>query len=108
MIGLPLLADGEGGLKPFLGPTAGYLAAFAPMAWIVGRAMMRGKGNTVAALFTAGVAAHALCLGVGVIWLSRFLPLGEALVQGVYPFIPGALIKSAAAACLLAVLRQYR
>jgi len=36
MIGLPVLANGSGGMASFVGPTAGYLAAFPLVAAIAG------------------------------------------------------------------------
>lgn len=94
-----LAAAAPGGL---FGPTGGYLLAFAPAAWLVGR--LGGRGWRLVA---AMLVADALILGVGTLQLSLVggLPLGAALWAGTLPFVPGDLLKLALAAGLVRGLR---
>ncbi len=100
LAGLPVFAAGRGGLAVLLGPTGGYLLGFVVAAWLTGRLAQRGWdrrfGSTVAAMLLGNVVIYAL----GLPWLARFVA-GEALPLGLYPFIPGDLLKAVLAATLL-------
>lgn len=102
MIGLPVLANGSGGLAPFVGPTAGYLVSFPIIAALAGLLAERGwTGKRVVSSFSAHLLANLLCLAIGGAWLSYLLGVEKGLALGVMPFILGAVIKSALAAALL-------
>jgi biotin transport system substrate-specific component len=97
-LGLPFLADGAGGLKPFEGPTAGYLAGFVVAAfvcgWLTEQPRLRGwLGMTGVFLF-----GHVLILGAGWLRLAAMIGISPAWGDGVFPFIAGAILKSLAAA----------
>lgn len=101
-IGLPLLAGFKGGIAPFVGPTAGYLASFPLIAALVGYLAERGlTGRRWAASFSAHFAANLLCLGLGFVWLASLIGTEKAWIGGVAPFFVGAFIKSALAAAVL-------
>lgn len=110
MIGLPVLANGGAGLAPFVGPTAGYLAAFPIIAALAGFLAEKGwTGERVVASFAAHLLANLLCLAIGGAWLSYLLGVEKGLALGVVPFILGAVLKSAlAAALLMAAGRRFR
>lgn len=102
-VGLPFYAGGEGGLAPLLGPTVGYLVGFVGAAALIGAmAERRADRRPLTAFFSflAGSAVIFAC-GVAGLMLTLDLSLSEALVQGVLPFLPGDLVKSALAAGLL-------
>lgn len=102
MVGLPVLAGGAGGIAPFAGPTAGYLAAFPLMAAMVGWLAERGwTGARLVRSFAAHFAANIFCLVLGGAWLATLIGTEKALMLGVVPFILGAVLKSALAAALL-------
>ena len=103
-IGLPVLAGGASGLDRFDGATAGYLFAFPAAGMLMGWLVARGWGRGWRGLFAAALLAHAVCLGLGGAWLAATTGWPRALTGGVLPFLPGALIKSAAAALLLRIL----
>ncbi len=100
-VGLPVFVGG-GGLHMLLGPTGGYLFAFVPAAGLVGLLARRGwdrgfLGTAVAMSFGSG-----LILVAGTAWLAVMLGSVEvALVQGLLPFLPGAVFKIALAAAVL-------
>lgn len=108
-VGLPLLSGGRGGHGVFVAPSAGYLIGWIPGAMVVGLIVHGGKitwwrtalGVVIGGIlvvYLVGIPVQALILGweLGVTALS-------ALV-----FLPGDLIKAAAAVVLtLAVHRAY-
>jgi biotin transport system substrate-specific component len=109
MMGLPVLADASGGFIQFVGPTAGYLAAFPLVAALAGWLAEKGwTGQHVVKSFVAHLSANALCLAIGGAWLSSLIGLEKGLAFGVTPFILGAVIKSALAAALLMALARRK
>jgi biotin transport system substrate-specific component len=101
-IGFPVLAGGAGGLDAVTGPTIGFLAGMLAAAPIVGGFAETRRGWV--ALTLMFVVGHALVLGMG--WaglvLSGLQP-ANAFTGGVAPFLPGALVKSLAAALTVAL-----
>ena len=99
--GLPVFAHGRAGFAVLLGPTAGYLAGFIAAVCIVGLLAEKGWdrriGTTVLAMVLGNIAIYAF----GLIWLSCLIGVNAALVDGLYPFIVGDLLKIALAAILL-------
>ncbi|MBI4055495.1 MAG: biotin transporter BioY [Elusimicrobia bacterium] len=100
-LGLPFFQGAHGGLLYALGPTGGYLSGFLPAAWLAGTLAERGWDrhpfSAAAAMFLASLPIYAL----GLLGLLRFMPLERALLLGVFPFLPGDLLKILMAATLL-------
>ncbi len=94
--GLPFFAGGAAGPAVLVGPTAGYLLGFALAAWVAGFA--RGNVWRQGAVL---LAAHLLIFAPGVLWLSGFVGLDRAMQAGFVVFLPGTLIKTAAALVIL-------
>ena len=108
-LGAPVLANGSGGLAPFVGPTAGYLASFPVIAAVAGYLAERGwTGERYVRSFAAHLAANILCLAIGGAYLAYLLGGEKAWLLGIAPFILGACLKSALAAALLKGLQQFR
>ena len=99
-IGLPVFAGFAGGMATFAGPTGGFLIGFLVAAlavgWLAERGWTRNVLLTAAAMLVGTVLIYALGLG----WLQQFTG-AKTLELGLYPFIPGDLIKAALAAVLL-------
>lgn len=101
--GLPFFAGGAAGLPVLLGPRGGYLIGFVLAAFAVGLLAERGFDRRFVP------AALAFCLGElvvylhGVTWLAFFVGANQALAAGFWPFLPGAVVKAAAAGALLPV-----
>lgn len=107
-VGLPVLAGGAGGLAPFVGPTAGYLAAFPIVGAITGWLAARGwTGDRVIRSFSAHLIANILCLVIGGAWLAFLIGAEKGWALGVAPFFVGAVLKSALAAAVLKTIRVY-
>ena len=108
--GLPVFADGEGGIGHLTGPTAGYLLAFPFAAALAGYGVRKttGQRNAGVGLFLLAIAAHAIILAAGAWWLSTKIGAAAALKNGVIPFLPGAALKSAVAAMLIVLIRRRR
>jgi biotin transport system substrate-specific component len=116
-LGLPVFAGGTGGLAHFAGPTAGYLIAYLPAAWLAGSISRSGAPRTsksstpVRRIFSrdsfAAAAGIALIYAAGVPWLKYRLGLSwdKAFAAGLVPFIAGDFLKAVAAAALAPVLR---
>ncbi|WEK60004.1 MAG: biotin transporter BioY [Candidatus Microbacterium colombiense] len=106
-VGLPVLAGGRGGIGVFVGPTAGYLLGWVVGAVVIGLIVHGGRitwwrtalgavvgGILVVYLF--GIPVQALVLGVDLV------PTAVSSLA----FLPGDLLKAAAATALVLALRR--
>ena len=102
LAGLPVFAGPTAGPAYLLGPTAGFLAGFVLLAWIVGAAADRGWDRSTARLFGSMVVADVVVFALGFAWLAWFFSGGigveKAFVGGVVPFVLADLLKIALAA----------
>ncbi len=98
--GLSVFAGAAGGFVYLLGPTAGYLWAFLPAALMVGRFYGSAARRGMAAKLLLFAAADAVILISGALWLGlvMHLSLGQMVLMGVAPFIPGEIAKVLCAA----------
>jgi biotin transport system substrate-specific component len=102
--GLDTIATWSGG-RLVLGVTGGYLIGFVLAAAVVGRLAELGWDRTLRGAVAAMLVANSVVYIVGLPWLALAtgLPVGTALQHGLWPFIPGDLVKLAVAAGLLPV-----
>jgi len=107
-VGAPVLADGAGGPAAFMGPTAGYLAAFPVAAFFAGFVSRKKTWTAISARFAFFTTLHAVILGCGFVWLSVLFGFESAFTAGVAPFIIGAFLKSGLAAALVSVIPGAR
>lgn len=110
--GVPVFAGGATGAGILAGPTGGYLLAFLVAPWIIGTLLRRSDRLAWQAFaFTVG---NVVILAMGVTHLTLFYThdLGQALVVGALPFLPGAAFKIVAALSIhrssTALIRHYR
>lgn len=99
--GLPAFSGGAAGFTHFLGPTGGYLIGFPVGAFAVGLLAERGWDRTPARAFATMIVGSLPILALGLIGLARFLPARALLAAGLWPFVPGDLVKAALSAGLL-------
>lgn len=100
-VGLPVFSGGAAGAMHLLGPTGGYLAGFPVGTYVVGLLAEHGWDRTPLRAFLMMLAGSLPIFALGVLGLSRFLPADKLLIAGVWPFIPGDLVKAALSAGLL-------
>lgn len=111
-MGLPFFAPGpalNGGLAHLLGPTGGYLMAYPAAALVTSWLWRRGGRGFYGGLRSAFVGSVVI-LGCGAIWLAALThtPMRTVLTLAVAPFVPGDLLKVAAAAALAAGWQRVR
>jgi len=103
MAGLPVFAPiGAPGVARFFGPTAGYLLAYPPAAFVTGWLAERTAGIwfvRFASLRLTGalIAGDAIIFLGGCFWLAIGAGLGwsHAFYAGLLPFLPGEIMKMA-------------
>lgn len=108
-MGLPVFAGGTGGLAKVLGPTGGFLLAFPLAAGLVGLLVERfGLDRSFFGTLLAMLLGNTLLYLVGLPWLAAWLMgagkfggVSALLAMGLFPFIPGDLVKAVLAALLL-------
>jgi biotin transport system substrate-specific component len=111
MAGLPVLSPvGPVGFLHILGPTGGYLLSYPAAAALTGWLRRRiGQGGFSASLLAAA-AGSVVILVAGAAWfavLTRQAP-GTVFALSVAPFLPGDILKVAAAAGIAAGVRRFR
>jgi len=102
VMGLPVFAGGKAGLGTLFGPTGGYLLGFVVAALVIGK-MVEGKREAgVLWIGAALLLGHLVIYILGSLQLSWVadLSLTKSILIGVAPFIPGDLLKMAAAVLL--------
>lgn len=103
IVGLPVYADGTHGWAQVTGATGGYLIGFVLAAsltgWLAERRWDRRFSSALGAMLTGNVLIYL----VGLSWLAHELgaDLSHTLELGLYPFIPGDVLKLYFAAAAL-------
>ena len=107
-IGLPVFAGGKGGMIVMMRPTAGYLYGFFLAAVACGWFTERGFDRSYLKLIVPLLAGNVLLYTSGLIWLGKFIGWDKPVLElGLYPFIPGDLMKIALVAVLLPTVWKY-
>jgi biotin transport system substrate-specific component len=101
--GLPLFAEGRGGISVLLGPTGGYLVGFIFAAALVGFLAERGWDRTPWMTALAMLLGNIVIYLFGLPWLAVALHLSADLTvkYGLQSFLLGDAIKLIAAVVLL-------
>jgi biotin transport system substrate-specific component len=102
-VGLPFYAQHSGGWKIVTGATGGYLLSYFVAAAAVGYLAERGWDKKIGSAIGAMLTGNVIIYLVGLPWLSLRLHTGltKTLTLGLYPFIPGDMIKLYLAAAAL-------
>jgi biotin transport system substrate-specific component len=113
LCGLPVFSPhGVGGAAQLLGPTGGYLLAYPLMATYAGfLAKAPGLRRMPFVAYTvAGTAATVLLFACGAGWIMSIthISLAAAWTVAIAPFLPGEVVKIAAAAGISRALYRHR
>ena len=92
LAGLPWFARG-GGMAYLMSPTFGYIIGFVLAAYSIGWLCERGFHRQVKTAILAMLIGNILLYIPGLLWLAKFIGFGKVLSVGLYPFIPGDLLK---------------
>ena len=101
MAGFPVFAAGGAGVAYFLGYTGGYLLGFVAGAALTGLLAERGWDRRIMTTLAAMFLGTGAIYTAGLAWLWLFIRAESVLTIWLYPFLPGEVIKIAAAALLL-------
>jgi biotin transport system substrate-specific component len=106
-VGLPLLAEGAGGLAPFEGPTAGYLGGFVIAAFVCGWLTEQPRFRGLLAMTGVFLVGHALILTAGWARLAAMIGPASAWDSGVAPFLLGSVLKSVLAVMVVKLAEPW-
>lgn len=103
LAGMPILADGKGGLSVIYGATSGYLIGFIFASLLVGHLANKYSTTRFRNVFISYFFGSLVIYFFGMIGLVLWAKITffAALVAGVVPFVIGDLIKAIAAGLLL-------
>jgi biotin transport system substrate-specific component len=110
-LGLPVFNPaGAGGVLQLLGPTGGYLLSYplvaAAAGWTFRSVPLKSLYGRAA---LAGTIATVILFSAGSVWMAQVLHLSSSAVwaMAIVPFLPGEIVKIAAAAGLTASLQSW-
>ncbi|AXK44318.1 biotin transporter BioY [Brachybacterium saurashtrense] len=109
LAGAPVFAEFTGGPASVLSPSFGFILGFVPAAFVAGWCAERAWDRRPVRAMAGFALASAVPFLVGVPYLAMILNavmgaemgLGGVLAAGLWPFIPGGLVKAALAALLI-------
>lgn len=107
-MGFPVFANGSFGIPYILGPTGGYLVGFVASAFVVGYLAERGWDRKMLPTFVAMLIGTIILFGFGLLWLNKFVGTEKLFVSGLFPFIPGEILKSIFVAIALPIAWKVR
>ncbi|MBM7868499.1 biotin transporter BioY [Heliobacterium gestii] len=98
-VGIPVFAQFGGGIGVLLGPKGGYLFGFLLATIACGLLARQWSKATLARNVIIGAVGLTIIYALGLVGLMNALsvPLSKALTMGLFPFLPGDLVKLAAA-----------
>lgn len=92
IFGVPVFAEGKSGFDTLLGNSGGFLIGFIPAAAFAGY-WSKQQSNSLLNAFLAMLIGTVIILVIGVLRLSINFGIEKALQFGLFPFLPGAVIK---------------
>lgn len=103
LAGLPIMADGKGGLSAVYGATSGYLIGFIFAALLAGHLSNKFTTNRFRNVFFSYFLGSIVIYAFGALGLMFYanINLFSALSVGVVPFVLGDIFKAIAAGLLL-------
>ena len=101
LMGMPVFSAAPPGPAALVSPTAGYLAGFVAAAWVTGSLSEKGWDRRPWTAALAMGIGSGVIFACGLLWLGRFTGWANVLQTGLFPFIPGDLLKIALATLVL-------
>ena len=101
LAGLPVFTGWGFGMAHLVSPTGGYLVGFIAAAYTVGLLAEHGWSRQWLRVTGMFIIGEFIIYLFGITYLATFVGLQNALIQGVWPFLIGDLLKAALAAGLL-------
>ncbi|MBB5832359.1 biotin transporter BioY [Brachybacterium aquaticum] len=109
LAGAPVFAEFSGGPAMLLAPSFGFALGFVPAAFVAGWFAERAWDRRPVLAMIGFVAASAVPFLVGLPYLAMIMNavlgadagLGAVLAAGLWPFVPGGLVKAVLAAVLI-------
>lgn len=107
IIGLPVFAGFKAGIGVLFGPTGGFLFGFIISSYIIGKIIELKKEKDIFYYFLAGGIGIIIIYISGITQLSLVTGIGikKALMVGVFPFLPGDILKIIAASFIASKLK---
>jgi biotin transport system substrate-specific component len=100
-LGFPVFAGGLSKPLWFNASTAGFLFSFLFTVPLISKVLQYRKGKHWLFIFSTLCIAQTVIFIFGMGWLSFFIGIKKAFIQGVFPFIIGAFVKIGVATFLL-------
>ena len=107
VIGLPVFAGFKAGIGILFGPTGGFLFGFIISACVIGKVIEAKKEKNIFYYFLAGLSGMVIIYITGITQLSLVTGIGvkKALMVGMFPFLPGDILKIIAASFIASKLK---
>jgi biotin transport system substrate-specific component len=101
--GAPVYAQHKHGWEVFSGATGGYIVGFVVAAALIGALAEHGWDRRFSSSLSAMLIGNVVIYGFGLAWLHHYLHVNwqTTLVDGLYPFVAGDVIKLFLAALAL-------
>ena len=110
-VGLPVFAGTPEkgiGIPYILGPTGGYLVGFVFAAWTVGALAERGWDRSLLRAAAAALVGLVVVYIPGLVWLGTIIGWDRpVLALGLFPFLPGEVLKLALLAVALPLVWRH-
>jgi biotin transport system substrate-specific component len=103
LAGVPWYSEQKHGWEVFSGATGGYIAGFVVAAFVTGWLAERGWDKRLSSSISVMLTGSVVIYACGVIWLHHSIGVSwsTTLVDGLYPFVPGDIVKLYLAAAAL-------
>jgi len=107
VIGLPVFAGFKAGIGILFGPTGGFLFGFIISACVIGKIIEAKKEKNIFYYLLAGLIGTLIIYIIGITQLSLVTGIGvkKALMVGMFPFLPGDILKIIAASFIASKLK---
>lgn len=101
-MGLSIFTGAASGLTALLGPTGGYLLGFILATWTIGMMISRYQAPRFSQILIIMLLGSLLIDILGCLWLKVIFNLSgkNMLMLGLWPFLPGDILKSIGAAVI--------